>query len=84
MIYLLLNSQTVEEHLDHLQKVFKRLRELGWPLSEAFEMYVFFTGQIEYLGHKLTPEGVKPNERNVQAITEFPRPKLTKEVQSFV
>jgi len=80
--YILIASQTVEEHLDHLQKVFKWLREAGLRLKPLECMFV--TGEIEYLGHTLTPEGVKPNERNVQAITKFSRPKSTKEVQSFV
>ena len=79
---ILIASQTVEEHLDHLQKVFQQLRESGLRLK--LSKCMFATGEIEYLGHTLTPEGVKPNERNVRAITEFPIPKSTKEVRSFV
>jgi len=32
------------------------------------------TRQIDYLGHTLTPEGVRPNELKVTAVKEFPRP----------
>ena len=78
----LIASQTVEEHLDHLQKVFQQLQESGLCLQPSKCM--FATKEIEYLGHTLTPEGVKLNGKNVQAITEFPEPKSTKEVQSFV
>jgi len=45
---------------------------------------MFATGEIAHLGHTLTSEGVKPNERNFWAITEFPIPKSTKELLSFV
>jgi len=66
---ILVASQTVKEHLDHLQKVFQRLRESGLRLKPS--KCVFATEEVEYLGHTLTPEGVKPNERNVEAITYF-------------
>jgi len=58
---ILIASQTVKERLDHLQKVFKQLREAGLRLKPSKCMFV--TGEIEYLGHTLTPEGVKPKYR---------------------
>ena len=79
---ILVASLTVEEHLDYLQKVFQRLRETGLCLKPSKCM--FATGEVEYLGHTLIPEGVKPNGRNVEAISGFPRPNSTKEVRSFV
>ena len=81
-ILMIYQSQTIKEHLDHLQKVFHRLRESGLQLKPT--KCTFATEQIEYLRHTLTPEGVKPNEKNVHAITEFPKPKSIKEVRSFV
>jgi len=42
------------------------------------------TEQIEYLRHTLTLEGVKPNDKNVHAITAFLKPKSIEEVWSFV
>lgn len=32
---------------------------------------MFATGQIEYLGHTLTMDGVKPNENNVTAVSDI-------------
>jgi len=62
--------------------VVQQLRESDFRLKPSKCM--FATGEIEYLGHTLTPKGVKPNERNFWAITEFPIPKSTIEVRSFV
>jgi len=81
IIRILAALQTVEEHLDRFQKVLQWLRESGLHLKPSKCMFAI---GVEYLGHTLTPEGVKPNERNAKAITGFPRPNSTKEVWSFV
>lgn len=44
----------------------------------------FATEEIEYLGHTLTPEGVKPNATKVKAVSKFPTPKNIKELKSFL
>jgi hypothetical protein len=44
---------------------------------------MFFANSIEYLGHIIDGEGLRPNPRLVQALTDFPRPKTLKELQSF-
>ena len=79
---ILIASRDLQEHLEHLQKVAQRLRESGLRLKPA--KCVFATEQVEYLGHTLTKEGVKPNKCNVQAVSEFPRPNSLKEVRSFL
>ena len=30
--------------------------------------------ELEYLGHKVTPEGIMPLEKNVEKILNFPQP----------
>ena len=79
---ILVASKTIEEHLEHLQKVVKRLREAKLRLKP--EKCVFATNQVEYLGHTLTADGVRPNEKNVQAVVDFPRPNCAKEVRGFL
>ena len=43
----------------------------------------FATEDIEYLGHTLTPKGVKPNSK-VEAVKDFPVHKNVKEVKNFL
>ena len=79
---ILVASKSTEEHLVHLQKVTKRLREAGLRLKPS--KCIFATKQVEYLGHTLTAEGVRPNQKNIQAVVDFPRPTCVKEVQGFL
>ena len=65
---LLVVSKSVEEHVEHLGKVFQKLEEVKLKPQK----YKFAWQRIEYLGHTLTAEGVCLNDGKVQAVTEFP------------
>jgi len=41
--------------------------------------FCFGKTEIEYLGHTLTPNGVKPNDGKVKAVQEFPQPRKSKD-----
>ena len=45
---------------------------------------MFAREQVDYLGHTLPTEGVQPNSTKVEAVKNFPRPKSSKEVKSFL
>ena len=62
----------MQEHLEHLKKVLQRLNEAGLRLKPS--KCVFAADEIEYLGHTLTANGVKPNSGKVEAVKNFPRP----------
>jgi len=40
--------------------------------------------EIDFLGHTLTPKGVKPSASKTKAIDEMPAPKSLSELQSFL
>ena len=40
--------------------------------------------EIDYLGYTLSDLGVRPNNKKVQAIQEFPRPTSAKAVKNFL
>ena len=69
---ILVASQSMEEHLSHLEKVAMRIQEAGLRLRP--EKCLFATERIEYFGHTLTSSGVQPNDQNVKAVTDFPTP----------
>lgn len=54
---ILVASNSIEEHLEHVSKVLRRLTEAGLRLRP--EKCCFAKTKIEYLGYTLTPEGVK-------------------------
>ena len=51
-------SKTFKDHLMHLQQVFNRLRQ--YKLKCHPGKCIFFAKEMEFLGYKLTPEGITP------------------------
>jgi hypothetical protein len=49
---------TLEDHLEKLEEVLKRLRNAGLKVNAAKSF--FCTHKIEYLGYMLTRVGIKP------------------------
>ena len=69
---VLIFSRTIEEHLMHLRAVIQRIREVGLKLKPS--KCHFTRREVEYLGHVVTPEGLKTNQKLVEAVTMFPAP----------
>ena len=40
--------------------------------------------EVEYLGHMVTPHGLSPNNRNLDALKNFPLPTTLKQLQQFL
>jgi hypothetical protein len=79
---ILVYSKTPEQHEQHLRRVLQRLRE--HQLYAKPSKCTLFTDTIDYLGHLVTPEGIKPNPALVEAIIKYPRPETLKSLQSFL
>ena len=61
---VLIASRDIKEHLEHVKKVLQKVSEAGLRLKPS--KCVFAAEEIEYLGHTLTTEGVKPNSEKVR------------------
>ena len=79
---ILVYSKNDEDHEKHVRQVLQRLRE--HQLYARSSKCTFFTDIVEYLGHIIGPDGIKPNPALVKAIIEFPQPRTFKELQSFL
>ena len=44
----------------------------------------FLRKEIQFLGHIITTEGIKPNPKTVEAVKNFPTPRTQKQVKSFI
>ena len=73
---------TQAEHDKRLKAVLHRLNELNLRLN--VDKCSFNVSEIEFLGHVISAEGVKPNITNTYAITSAPVPKTVTEVQHFL
>jgi len=58
---LVIARGTLEDHLEKLGEVLRRLREAGLKVNAAKSF--FCTHEIEYLGYILTREGIKPQQK---------------------
>ena len=79
---IIIFSRSEEEHLDHIEQVFKQLEEAGLKLS--LKKCSFFKKHIQYLGHLLSEEGIQPLPEKLESIAKMPRPKNQKEVKQFL
>jgi len=50
---------SLQEHITNLGKVFKKLMEANFKLQ--LDKTEFLRTEVEYLGHVVTPQGIKPN-----------------------
>lgn len=75
-------SPTFEQHLVDLEKVFQALKSANLTLK--LSKCQFCRQEMRYLGHVITPNGIKPDPDLVEAVTKFPQPKKVKDVQSFL
>ncbi|GBG88394.1 hypothetical protein CBR_g47093 [Chara braunii] len=85
LVYLddiLVYSRTLEEHLEHLRRVLETLRSARYKANR--DKCEFAREELEYLGHFVSPEGIRPLADKIQAIQEWPEPKNVTDVRSFL
>ncbi|UYV84611.1 hypothetical protein LAZ67_X002821 [Cordylochernes scorpioides] len=75
-------SSSFEQHVADLAAVPERLSKFRLPAKRA-KSY-FFRDSVEYLGHTIDQEGIKPLYDNVAALRDMPRPKNIRAVRSLL
>lgn len=78
---LLCASNTFDLHCTHINMLLQRLCEIG--MTVKLSKTLLCRNEVPFLGMILTPQGIKPDERKLQAILEFPRPTDKKSLQGF-
>lgn len=85
LVYLddiIIYATSLEEHIQNLRIVFRRLKESNFKIQT--DKSEFLHKEIEFLGHIVSTEGIKPNPSKIQTIKDFPIPKTQKEIKSFL
>lgn len=75
-------SSSLQEHIESLERIFKRLKEVNFKVQ--LDKTEFLRKEVAYLGHVVTPEGVKPNPNKIEAISNYPIPKTPKHIKGFL
>ena len=79
---IVIDTETVEDHLVRLREVFECLREAGFKMRVA--KCDFMKSEIKYLVHVVSAEGVKPDPKAVAKIRDWEIPPNKTEMQSFL
>ena len=75
-------GKSAEDHLANLQGVLARLRQYGLKLKPS--KCSFFVKEVEFLGRKISPQGVTLTDHSISTIQEWSIPNNKKEVQQFL
>jgi len=65
---ILVYNHSMEEHVEHLWKVFQKLKKN--KLYAKFEKCEFGVMEMDFLGHRITQEGLKMDDYKVKAILD--------------
>lgn len=79
---ILIYSQNIKEHEEHLRLVLQTLRE--HQLYGKFSKCDFYKEKIQYLGHIITKEGIVVDPEKIKTIMEWPIPKGVADIRSFM
>ncbi|CAH2228158.1 jg4831 [Pararge aegeria aegeria] len=79
---LYLISETVEENMNLLEEVLQIFKKNGLTLN--LKKCHFFKNEIEFLGYKIRPGCVMPNEAKLEAVKNFPVPKTVHQLRQYL
>ena len=79
---ILVTGKTKEEHIEYLRNVLSQLCQAGLRLNKS--KCLFFQKSLEYLGHLISKEGIRPTEERVKCVLNAPPPQNKQQLQSFL
>lgn len=69
---IIIFKPTLEQHLEHICIIFDRLRQHYLKLK--LKKCSFLKSETHYLGFVISEEGIKPDQKKVEAIRSLPVP----------
>src|SRR5690606_17394095 len=79
---ILIASPDLCTHLRHIRTVFERLQHYGVVIN--LSKCSFGKSEVEFLGHLVTSDGIRPLPSKVEAILNYPRPHTVKQLQRYL
>ena len=79
---ILVATKDADEHREHLRHVFMRLSDHGIQINPA--KCVFGVDSLEFLGHQVDKDGIRPLEEKVQVVRDYPQPTTQRKLRRFL
>ncbi|OWB76130.1 hypothetical protein B5S32_g280 [[Candida] boidinii] len=79
---ILIYSDTIEQHEDHVVQVLQKLREHKLVAKQS--KCEFFYSQIRFLGYVIGESGIQTDPDKIEAVKNWTIPKTPKEAMSFI
>ena len=79
---ILIVSESVEEHMELVDAVLRKLEEVG--VKVKISKCEWFEREVEFLGHKVSETGIRKSEKFIKKVREFPKPRTVRELKGFL
>ena len=79
---ILVHGKNPAEHNQRLKRVLETARQCGLKLNR--KKCKIGCPAVEYVGHVISKDGLKPSQLHTRAITEMPNPENKEDVQRFI
>ena len=79
---ILVTGCTRVKHEANLRRVLGRIRVYGLQLKKS--KCLFFQKKLEFLGHLISQDGIKPTQNRIAGVKAAPTPCNKQELQSFL
>ena len=79
---IIIFSNTIEEHKNHLRRVFERIRTHNLHISP--DKCIIAVEELDYLGHHIKKDTTEPQQKHIKTILDFTPPQTKKQLQAFL
>lgn len=79
---VLIISETIEDHCDHIKKVLEKFDEYNVTVNP--EKCRFSKKEVTFLGHIISEYGIRMDPQKIETIQNFKTPTKKKDIQSYL
>lgn len=79
---VIIASDNEVQHKEHLRLLFERLNRYGLTIKLA--KCNFGVAELDFVGFRVSAEGIRPLDDKVKAISDYPKPKTVNELRRFL
>lgn len=79
---ILVFSSNFDQHISHINQLLKAIKSEGFKLK--LSKCSFAQSSVNYLGHILANNSVRPHRDNLKSIKDFPKPQNKKNIRQFL